>query len=141
MNFNRHGILDYKDLGKALDEYKLNAISASHLHFGRYTEVALVNYLMGREIEDIAREMNVTTTRIVVMLAKVQRKLGIKPPSTPISEWVENSDAIDLKTKITSAVTEYVATGQYEKVPISSLVEDILEAFRTHVENTGVYHD
>lgn len=115
MNFNKDGILNYKELGEALDRYKLNATAASHLRFGRHTEVALVNYLMGRSIEDIAGEMNVTRERVGQMLAKVQRKLGIQKPPSPIVEWVEESDMVDLKARVTFERISYIRTRRMDE--------------------------
>lgn len=118
--FDDNGLISREDLSNefAKRQLKLSGLgidASDEDHKFTSREIAISRfYVSGADIEEIAHRYNVTRERIRQILAKVQRKLGIKqPPSEPVygsltlEEWKDHKQMDELETDIKTHLKVY----------------------------------
>jgi predicted DNA-binding protein YlxM (UPF0122 family) len=111
--FDKYGLIDPTQLRLAIDVYleTHGKLSSSE----RMQSVIRSYIINGQSIEEIAKSMNVTRERIRQILAKVQRKLGVKSPlaeehiygALTLEEWKDMKQMDNLEENIRTHLKVY----------------------------------
>jgi DNA-binding NarL/FixJ family response regulator len=110
--FDKYGLIDPTQLRLAIDVY---LETHGKLSSSERMQSVIRSYINGQSIEEIAKSMNVTRERIRQILAKVQRKLGVKSPlaeehiygALTLEEWKDMKQMDNLEENIRTHLKVY----------------------------------
>lgn len=116
-NFNQDGLLSPTDLKTALSKF---LDEQGRVQFTERIAMVVREYGDGNPIEEIAKRLNVTRERIRQILAKAQRKIGVKAPPVEVylcgpmtlEEWIDFKQMEDLRKELKTHLKVFGIEGE-----------------------------
>ena len=117
LKFNQDGLLSPRDLKLAVDRH---LEEQGRVNFTERMTMVVREYGDGNPIEEIARRLNVTRERIRQILAKAQRKVGVKAPPAEVylygpmtlEEWMDYKQMDGLREQLKTHLKVYGIEGE-----------------------------